>query len=290
MKNSIHYCYREVHSEKELEALLHLRYETYRNSKLNGFCPENPHGMDLDAWDTHAVHFGLFQNENGREEPVGYMRIIQQEESPQASWVRQIAWRCSVDWFDMVSAGPKVPFPTMSYFPKAEEILGEAIKKGNDMGEKYCEASRFAFRQGFRSLKLCIGVIESAIAIYFLEKGYNRAIVSCSDLHGKIYSKYGWEEVNGTKREKFLQGGIEVYRELLLLKKENYLSTTRVIPRSQIKKMAEAYSDIGRIYFHPSCPECFYPPTYFRLQRLASQQFLVSVHKALGHGRVAIAS
>jgi len=71
------YCFREARNVEELYALLKLRYEEYRNSRLAGFCPENEYGLDIDEFDLRSRHFGLFQQSADGEKAIGYMRVVQ---------------------------------------------------------------------------------------------------------------------------------------------------------------------------------------------------------------------
>ncbi len=273
MKSTTYFCFREAKNEVELISLLRLRYETYRSSKLAGFCPKNPHGIDLDAWDSYAMHFGLFQVENGKVKAVGYMRVIQQEETLHANWVRQIAWRYSMKIFEKIFEQPKVPFPSLDYYPGAMEVMNNVIRAEMQRGEKYCEASRLILRNNFRSLKLCIRLIEGALAMYFFNKGFTRAIVTCSEPHSRFYQRYGWQQLNGIRKEQILKGKTNaVGLSLLLLLLENYNKTADLDVRQRITYMAQTYHDAGQICFYPDQPNYFYPPAYFAYTGQASRR------------------
>lgn len=118
-----YFCYREAKNQQELEALLRLRYEVYRGSRLKGFCPENTWGLEMDFYDCHARHFGLFHCANSKERPVGYMRVIQKKEAEMAAWVRGIARQHSMELLNKVCVELKNPFPSMSYFPDGDKSM-----------------------------------------------------------------------------------------------------------------------------------------------------------------------
>ena len=290
MKNTAHFCYREAHSEKELEALLRLRYQIYRNSKLAGFCPENDWGIDLDAWDACAIHFGLFRCEGDAEEPVGYMRAIQEGETHHAGFIRSIAWRQSAALLEAVAKTPEVPFPAMSYFPGATEKFGPMLSEARLDGKKYGEASRLALREDCANLKLTLSLIEYAIAINFIENGFHRSVLTCSELHSRIYHRYGWRQVNGTKTEEIVRENERVPRTLMAMRWEDFQQIVPVEIQMRVSKMALAYRETDRIYYYPDQPNYYYPPAYFSNHRPTSQRFMSAMYSIIDRQSLALAS
>ncbi len=74
--SSAGYVVRLAETADALMAILKVRYEVMR-VEFPMYVAENPIGIDIDQWDTQAHHLGLWKIADGREEPVGYMRIIQ---------------------------------------------------------------------------------------------------------------------------------------------------------------------------------------------------------------------
>lgn len=290
MKNTTYFCYREAHSEKELEELLRLRYQVYRNSRLAGFCPENAWGIDLDAWDARSLHFGLFRCDGSTEEPVGYMRVIQEGETHQAGYIRSIAWRKSAEMLETVANPPEVPFPAMSYFPGAMEKFGPMLAEASLEGKKYGEASRLVLREDCSGLKLTLSLIEYAIAINFIENGFHRSVLTCSQLHSRIYNHYGWQQVEGTKTEEIVRGEDRVPRNLMVMRWEDFLQNAPVEIRHRVKRMALAYRETGRIHYYPDQPNYYYPPAYFTHHRPTSQRFMSAMYSVIDRKSLALVS
>ena len=87
MKNQKTYKFREIVDEDELEKFMRLRYETYFNSSMRNFLQINDEKIDIDIYDLHSRHFGLFCE----EKPIGFIRVvIHQWSGPKSS---KLDWR-----------------------------------------------------------------------------------------------------------------------------------------------------------------------------------------------------
>lgn len=256
---SPYYCYREAQSPEELEALLRLRYAVYRNSRLAGFCPENPWALDLDAYDCRARHFGLFCCTVSGQQAVGYMRVIQQAETPAAPWIRQLAAACTPEWLEKISPAPERPFPAMNYFPGAQAVIGKLLAESPNRGEWLCEASRFVVDPAHCSARLGLRLIEASIAIYFYVLGFRNAVICCSESHVPAYRRYWFVPLREvvSKRIREVTGGSALMLSAAAFKSNK---TAGAEQKNRIQALAQNYRRYGCICFHPEQPGCFAPP------------------------------
>jgi Acetyltransferase (GNAT) domain len=256
MKNTF-YTYREAQNITELEALLKLRYKVYRKSKYINFCPKNKHQINLDQYDLYSRHFGLFENKSGIEKPVGYMRVVQEERSPTANQVLEIAKKASPKLADSLQIPVTKPFPLMTYFRGSEKVNSVLARLASN-GLKMCEASRFVFAKEIRSLQLAKFVTESSVAIY-RALGFYCSIITCSIPHSRFYNQYGFSQLKGT--------GLHIGHSqppLLLL-----LLLSQDVPSSKenkIDQMSKTFNDHNAICFHPNKPKHFCPPQTIKIK------------------------
>lgn len=200
------YTFREATSKDELLALLRLRYDTYRNSRLAGFVPENAQGLDLDKYDPWARHFGLYL----RNEPVGYIRVVQEERGPAWGTICDIACTEAARP-DLDGTKPNVPFPLMNYFPD-KEAVSNCYKTEYKNGNKGCEAGRLIVRMDQRTPGLSRFLIESALATYFFSWNFQYALISCALQHGEFYRRYGFTEIESSNIHSIHGISLRVYK------------------------------------------------------------------------------
>ena len=72
-KASTTYTFREITEADELEMAFRLRYEVYSSCRCSMFLNTNLNKIDIDSYDLHSKHFGLFIHEN---ELAGYFRVV----------------------------------------------------------------------------------------------------------------------------------------------------------------------------------------------------------------------
>ena len=87
--NQLYVC-REAYSKGELESLFRLRYNVYRETYGDFLVPENPYQMDIDAYDSRAIHIGVFEYGAESHQAVGYMRLITEHETSAARKIKEI--------------------------------------------------------------------------------------------------------------------------------------------------------------------------------------------------------
>jgi len=239
-----YFVFREIRSLNELQTLLSLRYQVYRESNLKYFIEENEYGIDLDNYDFHSRHFGLFEN---NLEPIGYMRVVENGLSPQFEKLQDILKK-HPQIAPKVSMNPKIPFPSMVHWGNEIKKVYQKIKDNNG---DLVEGSRYVLKQNIKSIILAKLILESAFAIYlFYYSDY--AIVSCTPAHKRFYSRYGFSTLTGTLNREF-----DGFHGCCLL------GSASNVPNSQCKKlqqMANAYKNTGQICYNPSNPEIYYEP------------------------------
>lgn len=79
------YIVRKPRNVNELEALLKLRYQVFRQSDLAKYVPENALGIDADKWDDQAHHLGLWSEDIYGTKAVDYLRVIEKVKTAEAS-------------------------------------------------------------------------------------------------------------------------------------------------------------------------------------------------------------
>jgi hypothetical protein len=251
-----YFVFREAANADQLLQLFQLRYQVYRNSKLAKFVPENEYGIELDCYDLRARHFGLFSVNRGAEQPIGYLRVVED---------RKVSGK--VDVFELLKQAPGLrcklegtppcPFPLMSYFPDAH-IVNQIYSKIKVHNEDMVEACRFALDNSqSRSLRLAKHMVESAVAVYFFCYQSEHALWCCDSSKKSFYRLYGFRPVTGAREDDFAGLGVS---------SSCVIGSATCVPspaRERVVQMAKAYGETGRI----CCPT-------------NGSQFYDSVHQA----------
>lgn len=235
------YIFREVTNQQELVEVLKLRYKGYRNSRLTTFCSENEFGIDLDEYDKCAYHFGIFHRLGSTEKAIGYMRLIQEKETPVAKLVQKIATNCSQQILDKVNQTKYSHLPAMNYHLEIKTNIEHHVKESSNQPFKLCEGSRFVFLAEYRSKGLAKFMLDCIMTMTFYQLKFNNAIIGCSVNHRRFYKLYGFKELIDAT-------GLEIKAipaTLMMLQKEN-------IPerfKKQFQKYHEYYSITKEIKF-----------------------------------------
>ncbi len=185
-----YFVFREAKNTDELEALLRLRYQVYQDCRMKVFFSKNNNGIDLDCYDLKARHFGLFKD---GKQPIGYMRVVEDEDSPMKKEVLYLASKFPYI-AEAIQTPSEYPFPLMNYSAKANQSVQPLLDR-RAAGQRLVEAGRFALDPAFQSRKLGQHMIESAIAVIFNFK-VDCVIIACHRLHRAIYSRYGFRGVS----------------------------------------------------------------------------------------------
>jgi predicted GNAT family N-acyltransferase len=245
--NTDYFVFREIRTIDEMTELLSLRYQVYMANPVRLFIQENESRIDLDEYDLKACHFGLFRNDI---EPMGYIRIISEQDSPQ----KQLILEMVADHPELeaaISRTRRAPLPFMTYPPDAGAILQEYQE--NIANRKiWVEPSRLVISPVYQSLKLVQHLVKSAIAVYFFYFKVDSARLCCSSHHRQLYQHYGFEE-NKAIMETDVIGISSCY----------LVSSPDQVPfqsRNRLMRMAEVFARSGQICYSSSHPDQFEMP------------------------------
>ena len=239
------YYFREVRNKEELYQLLKIRYKAYRNSRNACLCPENNAGIDIDKYDFHAKHFGLFEQHNNTiTKPIGYLRIIEQKETRSGKWSEELREEYKLN----VNRGNSdFRFPSIQYFSHSQSIKG-LIRFSENNNSTICEASRLSIRKTNRSLRLTKFFVECAIATGLHFK-HHFALNLCYVLHEKFYAKYGYKKIENIDS---LGGRIHNNSSLLILNlNEFYRGKDNSPLTNRINKMETIYGEEKVLWLYP---------------------------------------
>lgn len=249
MKNetSTRFVVREPRNLEELEALLRLRYSVFQKSELRFLLQENETGIDVDAWDKHAWHLGLYKQTSTNCQPVGYMRFI--HNGPQRAHLVYALGRKYPTVSGTIAKVPcqSYPFLGRSNSLQSKDILErfESLAQG-----KLAETSRLAMLESERSHQTCRFLLESGIAICNLEKGISMVFEVISH-HAKCYEKYGFRTIYATNYNELSSGSVLLYASTSDLEQKH-------LPR--LHHMAKAFKEGKEIWLNPDDPENYHAP------------------------------
>lgn len=183
--------FRQASNLLELKSLLKLRYHGYLNSQCASLIEHNKHQIDLDGYDLRSLHFGLFQTDGLRAQPIGYVRLIQDEMSPVAPLLWQLAFMYPELRPKLEEKAPTL-FPFMQYHPDQEQAAYQ-IAQAKAEGKKMVEASRFVFDPSIRSRGLLGFVTEATLSIVFFGLSYHHLMLVCNPSHCRFYTRVGFQ-------------------------------------------------------------------------------------------------
>lgn len=238
------FVFREPRNAAELLALLQIRYQVYRESRLVLFTNENSDRVEIDPYDRLSAHYGLFVTEKGLEFPVGNIRVVGSRTSPQQGMLEQLGDRYS-PIAAALDRNPEAPLPILSY----EDPTGAVHQEIGTMlteGEKLVEPGRLALLPQYRTLSVSKFIVESAIALYFFgPRLVDRAFVYCVSDHRPFYRRYGFQLLPGSCESHSSKAG----RLLAPL-----VATPEDVPqscRSRLQAMANQFAQNGYIIWQP---------------------------------------
>lgn len=235
------YTVREPRTVQELEELLRLRYRVFRASKLRLFTSENPSGMDVDAWDKHAWHVGLYKRTEAGSRPLGYMRIIHNR--PERSPLMLELGTRHPALKEIIGRQAPAAMPFADRRADAGIELFTAVRSGT-----VAEVSRFSLADEEGGPRLCRFFVESVIAIFHLKRVEN-LVFEVSEHHLAFYLAYGYREIARCYYPQYDFSGVLIHAN------RNALAPKR-LPRLQ--QMAAAFAVAGRICFNRAQPDSFY--------------------------------
>lgn len=243
--DEVYYEFRLAKSVEELQCLLVLRKQVFKNSRWASLLADNNSEIDIDAYDPYSLHFGLFKKTAGAKSiPCGYLRIVQKEHSFQKDLVADLYRKYVNDAVGNGLSTPPVPLPMISYLPDSTEAI-EAVYHC-----KSCEGSRLSLVSSERSLALTKICFEGAMSFAFEVLGVDLVLITCAPAHEVFYSRFGYTRMPGTKTFK-MPFDSNLQCVALVLARTHYVS------KKKYQDMALAFRSIGQIHYNPSNPYDF---------------------------------
>lgn len=241
MKANI-FTFREAATQEELISLFQLRYKIFK-TQYPDFLPDNESGVDMDAFDTRALHFGIFQKDDfGSDNPVGYFRIVTNEETYFSNSVKEVAFDIATNLLPKINSQPLVQLPIAQYFPCATAHITALYEKTISKNEKLWEGGRLCLLPEVENFRLAKFIIECAITLALKNKA--NALLSCRSLHAAIYQFYGFEELKSVERQK-IAGHESLVMSLSIDEQKNIKSDLK----QRFSEMLTEYEETGCLVF-----------------------------------------
>jgi len=181
--------FRASRDSSELEQLLKIRYRAFRNARNFEVVSFIRSGMELNSYDPYSHHLGLFGiDQNGMEVPVGYIRLITTESSPQNDQI-----------FEIINNDRELERSLLinreEFFPSVKVLPGlkRYIDLSDDGIETFTEPSRLSFSPLIRSARLVVSLALASFA-YSLKIKKKNSILTTRDNHAKMYRLLGFRE------------------------------------------------------------------------------------------------
>ena len=200
------YTFREITEAVELEQAFRLRYEVYSKSRLNPWLKKNIFQIDIDIFDLHSAHFGIFTSEN---DLIGYLRVVHDKTNFYNKTVFEIGTKYFFfdenhhSWNSIINS-QDADFPCLSYPNIPDQVLLHYhILRTKCKG--FTEASRLIIKEEYRGFKMSSFLIDCALVLFILIcNGEKYALMSCCKEHCSFYEKYGFHPLgNGLSYSTF---------------------------------------------------------------------------------------
>lgn len=176
-KNS-HYIFRRVNSDGELKELHKILSAVYDESGIGWMLPRQKNGeVMLDAYDDVSYHLGIFFQQNGTVEPVGYVRIVNCTSAAQEGIT---------------------PMPMSKYFPDSAEIDGFS-RDNIVLSKQFVESTRMSVHPNHRIPRLFNWLIDGLAAWGFLCNGIDVATTCSHPVLKRVYQRIGFHKIEGTR-------------------------------------------------------------------------------------------
>lgn len=188
------YSFREITEAKELEKAFRLRYEVYSNSRNRVFINRNEGGLDMDIYDLHSNHYGLYSPDNVL---IGYLRVVLDRNEYYNYEVFKIGLKHGI-YYNSIHSNENIKkedyaeYPFLSYpnLPVSVKSKFMCLKKANQL---FAEASRLIIVENFRGFRTSAFLIECAMTLFIIIcQGKRNAIVNCCRDHSSFYERYGF--------------------------------------------------------------------------------------------------
>lgn len=237
--------FREIVDRHELEKFMRLRYQSYANSSMHSFLQVNEYMIDIDVYDLHSKHYGLFYD----YKPVGFVRIIVPKDEVYNDEVYSIGEKYGFFTPNrhghsafLKSDYPELPFISYLEVPNSVKMFYSQLKQKKS---RLVEGSRLFLVDDKKGLVKAKFLIECTIVLCVLVyEGKNYAMINCDEGHKKFYGKYGFETINENERY-YLNGRIENPSCLLSLSLS--LSAIPTTFHKKLKLMAAEFKETNQI-------------------------------------------
>ncbi len=181
--------FREVTDITGLEEIFGLRYRCFRQSRLEGLVPRVDCGLDIDRFDLHARHFGLFCTTSTGEHLIGSHRHVTDAIQPAAAAIEILV--DAHPELQLRFTGPVTQtFPSLTYFPDTAPILAlyEQAKRRHEL---FIEASRLALSPEIGSLAVVRFFVSATLAAA-LANGVSQGITVVNSHRKRFYARFGF--------------------------------------------------------------------------------------------------
>ncbi len=245
MRHPKTYQFREIVDENELEKFMRLRYETYFNSAMRNFLQINDEKIDIDIYDLHSRHFGLFCE----EKPIGFIRFITNKNELYNHKVFSIGLKYKklkkeIHGEREIKKYEYSDFPFVSYSETPTSIkdyYSNLIEKK----ERIIEGSRLMLIGENKGLNKVQFFMECAVVLCVLINNREKyAIVNCDGNHKRFYTQFGFKTINNSETY-YLRGRAKKSSHLLSLP-----LTLASIPKryhTKFEEMAEEFKTTNQI-------------------------------------------
>ena len=249
MRTTDCYVFREITAQGELECFLKLRYASYYDSPRRGFLTPHERGIDINIYDLHARHFGLFCD----RAPCGYFRVVHHKvayynPTAYAVGLQYAVFRERTHTRPSITKSSYADFPFVSYLNVPGSVKNYYRHIVN-RGEEVVEPGRFVLARSYGGLRKAMHLIECALVLYHAAYvGKKHAVVNCDGNHERVYRSYGFQTINRTESY-YLKGRRSVPSALLSLSASWSLPTSPIPARyhRKISEMAEEYTATQQI-------------------------------------------
>jgi predicted GNAT family N-acyltransferase len=191
------FIFREIISQPDLDQVFHSRYCVYSQSRMQSFLKQSEEELDIDSYDLHARHYGLFC----KELLVGYIRIVQNRDIYKNVAVADFcALRglqannpCGDSQKETVDT-PVYPFLTYPGAPDSVSAYYESQKS-----KVIVEIGRLILLPEYRKNHIVIKLIECAgiAAMDAIGHGEGVAVINCFRSHERAYNLFGFQRLPG---------------------------------------------------------------------------------------------
>jgi hypothetical protein len=237
------FTFYEITDKAELEKAFHFRYEVYLKCSNRVFLKENIHHVDLEIYDLHSKHFGLYTS---RQELTGYFRVVMDRKELYNFQVFEIGMKYGLfslqeHSYECYRYSTEPEYPFLSY-PNLPEEIKSYFQSIKNKSEGVVEASRLMIKEEYRSIRTAMLFIECTLAQYMMIcLGHKHGVLSCVKEHGSLYKRYGFQIIGASD-------GYEIYnRKAITMSLSLSSSSIPSLFFSRIEGMAAEYCVTGKI-------------------------------------------